>query len=218
MRLPIATLVSAVLIVATASASGAQSSVRDLRQRALLLNLPDYAHVLYVLGDLNGDGVVDRTDLALLRQVAAPPSAPMPPAVRCVAAGDVNLDRKIDDRDVAMLAGWLKQTSHLEIPALYWQSGLACGFGQAYLAATIDPAAGEQFLIRFLDPDYSASNCSAEVHSGPVTIRPAPDGRGFVGVVSPDAKPGTLAVVRLNLPRNRRYYYNLLIRDTHSTD
>jgi len=180
----------------------------------MMAKLPDSTHVLYVLGDLNGDGVVDRKDLALLRQIVATPSAPMPAAVRCQAAGDVNLDRKLDASDVAVLAGWLKDAPRLDIPALYWQSGLGCKLAEPYLAATIEPRAGDSFVIRFIDPHYSTSNSRVAVHSGPATIHPASDGNGYAGTISSDARPGVLAILQITLPRNRSYYYDLQVRST----
>ena len=179
-----------------------------------MAKLPDSTHVLYVLGDLNGDGVVDRKDLALLRQIVATPSAPMPAAVRCQAAGDVNLDRKLDASDVAVLAGWLKDAPRLDIPALYWQSGLGCKLAEPYLAATVEPRASDGFLISFIDPRYSTSSVRVEVRSGPATIRPAADGKGYAGTISFDAKPGALAILLITLPGDRSYYYNLQVRST----
>jgi hypothetical protein len=198
--------------VAAVSLCGAQQPTRE--QLELVRNLPDNAHVLYALGDLNGDGMVDQKDLALLRQIVAKPSAPMPAAVRCSAAGDVNLDRKLDAADVAVLAGWLKDSPRVEIPALYWQSGLGCKLTEPYLAATIEPGAGDNFLIRFVDPRYSTSNTRVVVNSGPATIRPASDGKGYAGTISSDPKPGALVVLQITLPRNRSYYYDLQIRST----
>ena len=200
------------IVLSAVSLCGAQQPTRA--QLELLANLPDSVHVLYALGDLNGDGVVDRKDLALLREIVAKPSAPMPAALRCQAAGDVNLDRKLDASDVAVLAGWLKDAPRLDTPALYWQSGLGCKLSEPYLAATVEPRAGESFLIRFIDPRHSTSNSRVEVHSGPATIRPASDGKGYEGTVSSDAKPGALAILQITLPGNRSYYYDLQVRST----
>jgi len=200
------------IVLSAVSMCGAQQPTRA--QLELLANLPDGAHVLYALGDLNGDGVVDRKDLAFLREIVATPSAPMPAAVRCQAAGDVNLDRKLDASDVAVLAGWLKDAQRLDIPALYWQSGLGCKLTEPYLAATIEPRAGDSFLFRFIDPRYSTSNSRVEVHSGPATIRPASDGKGYAGTISSDAKSGALAILHITMPGNRSYYYDLQVRST----
>lgn len=198
------------LVLSLPSLCGAQQPTRE--QLELLKKLPDNAHVLYILGDLNGDGVVDQKDLALLREIVAKPSAPMPAAVRCQAAGDLNLDRKLDASDVTMLAGWLKDAPRVSIPALYWQTGLGCKLSEPYLAATIEPRAGDNFLIRFIDPRYSTSNVRVVVHSGPATIRPAADGKGYSGTISSDAKSGALAILLITLPRNRSYYYDLQVR------
>jgi hypothetical protein len=196
--------------IAAPSMCAAQQPTRQ--QLELLRDLPDSAHVLYILGDLNGDGVVDQKDLALLREIVAKPSAPFPAAVRCQAAGDVNLDRKLDASDVAVLAGWLKDAPRINIPALYWQPGLGCKLSEPYLAATIEPRAGDNLLIRFIDPSYSTANVRVQVRSGPATIRPASDGKGYSGTISSDAKPGALAILLITLPRNRSYYYDLQVR------
>ena len=198
------------IVLSAVSLCGAQQPTRA--QLEMLVNLPDSDHVLYALGDLNGDGVVDRKDLALLREIVAKPSAPMPATVRCQAAGDLNLDRKLDASDVAVLAGWLKDAPRLETPALYWQSGLGCKLTEPYLAATIEPRVGDSFVVRFIDPRYSTSNSRVEVHSGPATIRPASDGKGYAGAISSDAKPGALAILQITLPGNRSYYYDLQVR------
>jgi len=203
-----------VLLIVLSAVSPCRAQQPTRAQLELLANLPDSVHVLYALGDLNGDGVVDRKDLALLREIVAKPSAPMPAAVRCQAAGDVNLDRKLDASDVAMLAGWLKDAPRLDIPALYWQSGLGCKLSEPYLAATVEPRAGDSFLIRFIDPRYSTSNSRVVVHSGPATIRPASDGKGYEGTVSSDAKTGALTILQITLPGNRSYYYDLQVRST----
>ena len=204
-------LEASALSISAVSMCRAQQPTRQ--QLELLSKLPDNAHVLYALGDLNGDGVVDRKDLVALRQIVAKPSAPMPAAIRCQAAGDVNLDRKLDASDVAVLAGWLKDAPRVDIPALYWQSGLGCKLSEPYLAATIEPRAGDTFLIRFIDPRYKTSNVRVVVRSGPASIRPAADGKGYEGTISSDAKPGALASLLISIPGNRSYYYDLQVRN-----
>ena len=196
--------------IAAPSMCAAQQPTQQ--QLELLRNLPDSAHVLYILGDLNGDGVVDQKDLALLREIVAKPSSSLPAAVRCQAAGDVNLDRTLDAGDVALLAGWLKDAPRVNIPALYWQPGLGCKLSEPYLAATIEPHAGDTFRIRFIDPHYSTSNVRVVVHSGPATIRPAADSMGYEGTISSDAKPGALAILLISITGNRSYYYDLQVR------
>jgi hypothetical protein len=68
-RKPIAfvsTLAAALFTLFSALAMAGQANITEA-QKELLRNLPATVRTLYVLGDLNGDGQVDRQDLALLR-------------------------------------------------------------------------------------------------------------------------------------------------------
>jgi hypothetical protein len=179
---------------------------RTEQQKELLSNLPDSVRLLYALGDLNGDGQVDRQDLALLSAMVSAGSATPPAAVKCVAAGDLDLDGKIDRNDLGILSEWLKDSPRVKIPALYWQPTLACGFIEPFLAATIEPGPGDPVEIRFLDPSYTASNSTVTVQSGPISITKASDGKRFSGKVSPKAHAGQRALLMLTLPGNRQYF------------
>lgn len=201
-------LAAAFFVLFSALAIADPAGISDA-QKELLRNLPDTVRILYVLGDLNGDGQVDRQDLALLSAMVSAGSATPPAAVKCVAAGDLDLDGKIDRNDLDILSEWLKDSPRVKIPALYWQPTLACGFSEPFLAATIEPSPRDPVEIRFLDPSYTASNSTVTVQSGPISITKASDGKGFSGKVSPKARAGERALLMLTLPGSRQYLFSI---------
>src|ERR1051326_7289641 len=76
------------------------------KKRQALANLEVGVVPLFVLGDLNEDGVVDQQDLKLLREYVAQKNAV---GISCMAAADLNEDRAVDAKDVDVLAQILKQ-------------------------------------------------------------------------------------------------------------
>jgi hypothetical protein len=188
--------VLAALLLSFSAIALAGEAGRTEQRKELLSNLPDSVRLLYALGDLNGDGRVDRQDLALLRALVSAGGASPIPGIKCIAAGDLNLDGKIDQNDLDILSEWLKDSPRVAIPALYSQPSLACGFTEPFLAATIEPGPGEPVEIRFYDPAYNTS----------ISLKPADDGKGFSGKVSPKARAGERALLTLTLPGSRQYF------------
>jgi hypothetical protein len=186
-------------------------------QQQMILALPVDVRILYIVGDLNGDGRVDAKDLNLLRAAVASKGS-TPAGVTCMAAGDVNLDRVVDNKDVEVLSGWLRASPQIAIPALYWQPSVPCSPGEPFLGATIDPRPNSNVRVRFLEPVYSPSNVSLVVRSGPATFRPAMDGKGFDGHTLSRARPGQTVTTMVTLPDGRRYYLDFHIAPRRGTD
>lgn len=57
----------------------------------------------FVLGDLNGDGVVTSADAAIALQLAVEKRPPYPPSTEQAVAGDVNGDGRINSADAALI-------------------------------------------------------------------------------------------------------------------
>ncbi len=101
---------------------------------------------LFVIGDVNEDGVVDAADLALMEKLAAGQS---PAAATCPAAADPNMDGKVDATDLEIMRRMLVNGS-VAVPALNFQFKLPCGFKRLRLAARPSVNVGES------DPVYSS--------------------------------------------------------------
>jgi hypothetical protein len=162
---------------------------------------------MYVIGDLNEDGVVDQKDRAILAAIAASPSSPTPASATCLAAGDLNFDGRVDRNDLEMLDRWLKRRPKLAVPALGYQATLPCGFTNAIVAARYEAHPGERVPIRFLEHGLTSANSTVTLHSGPATVKASRDGGGYDVTTSPTAKPGDSVAVLLTLPNGRRYLY-----------
>jgi hypothetical protein len=162
---------------------------------------------LFVLGDLNEDGVVDRRDRDLLALLVGGASMK---SVSCAAAGDLDLNLKLDQKDLDRFDQWLSGGG-VDIPGLTFEPTLPCKFRHLFVAARFDAVPGEFIPIRLLDPGLSNSKCQASIESGPASIEVAHDGKGFVVKPSAQARPGDIVTVLLNL-KGRKYYYTFPIR------
>ena len=169
---------------------------------------PDFEQGLvpvFVLGDLNEDGRVDKIDQELLKQMLAAPGNRAPAGASCVAAGDLNLNSRIDQEDLSRMNEWLKDEPQVEIPALTYDNRLPCAFKHLLIATRLDATPGEDVPIVFLEPGLSPSNSNVVVQSGPGIVRQAKDGKGYVVRTSPSATVGEHVILLITLPR-RRYY------------
>ena len=162
---------------------------------------------LFVLGDLNEDGVVDRHDRDLLARLVA--GAPLK-SVSCAAAGDLDLNLKLDHKDLERFDQWLADGG-VDIPGLKFEPTLPCRFKHLLVAARFDAYPGEFVPIRLLDPGLNTSNSQASVESGAASIEPSSDRKGFIVKPSAQAHPGDLVTVLLTL-RGKKYYYTFSIR------
>jgi len=174
-------------------------------------NLPDGVLPLYVLGDLNEDGRVDREDLRILTGLvgALEKDAPPPRGLSCVAAGDVNLNGDIESADVKRLAEWLGKSNEIATPALYWKPGLPCRLARLAVASKAQARPGGEFAVMLIGSGQDARNTRVAIHSGPATVAVAADGSGFTVATARTAKDGDYIVLRVTEPERREYFYTV---------
>jgi hypothetical protein len=165
---------------------------------------------LFVLGDVNEDGKIDEKDLALVRQLAKRTLSTLPTkAISCPAAGDLDQDGVISARDVAELTKWIRLG--VTTPALSYLSALPCNFTRLLIAASPGVERGGKAHIRFMDRSLNTSNSAVTVEEGDAAIASARDGRGYEVTPGVTAKIGDLIVLKITIPRNKSYYYSLLL-------
>jgi hypothetical protein len=126
---------------------------------------------LFVLGDVNEDGIVDDTDVELLGLAL---DGLAPESVTCLAAGDISRDGELDEADFDRLVDMVADGPPLA-PALFAAPYLPCSYSGLHLAASleIEPDAPVRLRI-FGDGDETLE----VVPEGPVEVAPAEDGRG----------------------------------------
>jgi hypothetical protein len=164
---------------------------------------------LFVLGDVNEDGRVDATDLDLVAQLARSRAPTRPTAqASCPAAGDVDQNGIIDERDRAALAKWVEH-GPVPAPALYSQQFLPCNFNRFQLAASATRSPSGSVSIRFIDSALSTSTVKARVMEGPGRAAPSSDRRGYVVTIDRAARAGDLVVLEITLPGSLVYIYTL---------
>jgi len=170
------------------------------------LNFPEGVIPLFVVADVNGDGVVDAADEAMLKKaILNGKTAALP----CEAAGDLNLDEQVNGDDVKMLHDWLQKSPTVKIPALYATTSLPCRNPNAFVAATLSASPGSSAFIRFFRAGLNTKTCRARIHAGSASVVASPTGDGFDVRVFGNAKPGKLIVVLLSIPNGRNYYYSI---------
>jgi hypothetical protein len=184
--------------------------------RTSLPDLPMDVVPLYVMGDLNGDNVVDATDERLIRQLIAATARGKepPPQITCLAAGDLDLDSQVTHKDAAMLKRWLHAGRAVAVPALHWEPSLPCTFTHPLFASRVDSIAGEAVPILFIDKGLTTRNTNAILVSGPAQISPRGDGSGYDVAVSTGARDGDFVRLILLLPGRRAYTYTIPIVST----
>ena len=196
-------LIVAELIVVIASAAAAPGAPAAGRRED---RLKTGTVALFVLGDLNGDGVVDRADRELLRQIVESGANTFPPGAKCPAAGDLFFERKLGKDDLDELDSWLKY-GPVEASALAYNPALPCS-SNAFIAAQRKSVDGQPVSLQFLDEHLSAANTTVTVIKGAADCRSDADSRGFV--IQPTQRSGsiTLSIV---LPGARKYLYTFPI-------
>jgi hypothetical protein len=163
----------------------------------------------FVLGDLNEDGIVDRQDRALLAATAGRPATAPPRGVSCVAAGDLNFDRRVDGRDLKIMDEWLAAAPRLEAPALNFQPSLPCSFRRPFVALSPQLLAGGSASIRFLQKGVSSSNARVTVYSGSASV--TREASGYAVNAPASAKSGELIDILITMPDRREYLYTYQI-------
>lgn len=197
-------------VSAFAFAAGTESPTRD-ETRKILRELPDGVHPLYVLGDLNEDGKVDREDLRILSEFvdAQRTNGFAPGGLTCIAAGDVNRDGNVDSADIGMLKDWLARAPELPAPALYWSSQLPCSYSHLMVASKVQSHPGEVVAVLVVGKGVDPAKTELRIHSGPATVTRAGGGRGFDVKVAATATSSDYIVLKLTVPDRRDYYYQL---------
>jgi hypothetical protein len=194
-----------VLALAVAILIGSRPARAQLNQHRREAIKPYFEEGLvpfFVLGDLNEDGKVDRKDRDLLAELIKHPSSHV---ASCPAAGDLDFNFKLDQKDLDRFDEWLAKGG-VQTPALTFQPTLPCQFKHLLVAARFDASPSETVPIRFLDERLNTSNSRATIVSGPASVEAASDNKGFIVTPEAAAKVGDIVTVLLNL-RGHEYYY-----------
>jgi hypothetical protein len=211
--LSIGCLVAGLGFARIAAAAGAKADQPSDATKQALSSLEEGTVPLYVLGDLNGDGRVDKEDRKLLSDLisARAKRSSTPAEVKCVAAGDLNLDRAIDREDLGLLDSALAKQAEVSPAALEYEPSLPCRLTNAFVASWLDPSPGQTIPVTLIRSDLTTSNVTAAIKSGPATIHSRPDRKSYDLQVGGSAKPGDLIVVLFTLPNRREYALTLPI-------
>jgi hypothetical protein len=178
------------------NAAGAQS----LQQQRLemLHRLEVGAAPLFIFGDVNEDGKVNATDLALIQQLAAGKS---PAAATCPAAGDFNQDGKIDAADVDAMRKMLSAGTPATL-TLGFPYRLPCSFKRMLVAAHPNADEKGENAVYFLDSRFTTENSTVVVQMGKAAVAPMADRHGYIiDALSSPGESGTLAL-KITLGKN----------------
>ena len=175
------------------------------RKMEALKNMEHGVAPLFVLGDLNEDGVVDEKDLQLAQTyVQRKTSAD----VSCLAAGDLNTDGVVDAKDVALFQQALNKGA-IQAPPLVYHSSLRCDYKNFFIAALSGTRAGGSLPVYFLDRRFNSQNSSVTVQSGQATV--AKNGDAYRVQVAKSAPKNSLVTLAIMLADNRTYTYTFLV-------
>lgn len=126
-----------------------EALVTDKEIREEISELPPNLSPYFVLGDLNEDGFVDDYDWGLLEVIVESDQNEIPEEVRCLAAGDYDVDGFIEQDDLAMLAADVLGEEPLFAPALYAQPYASCEYTNLTIAAPLEVRAGDTAIVQF---------------------------------------------------------------------
>jgi hypothetical protein len=160
---------------------------------------------LFVLGDLNEDGLVDQEDLKLLRAYVAHPNSA---GTSCLAAADLDDNGSINAHDVAVLEQVLSKGA-VKAPALSSHARLGCDFKHFFIAALPQGRAGSAVPIHFLDPRSNTQNSAVTIFTGPATV--VSDHGAFMVQVAKSAPAGAIITVSITLADGKKYLYSFRI-------
>jgi hypothetical protein len=160
---------------------------------------------LFVLGDLNEDGLVDQEDLKLLRAYVAHPGSA---GISCLAAADLDDNGSISAHDVAVLEQILSKGA-VKAPALSSHARLGCDFKHFFIAALPQGRAGSAVPIHFLVPRFNTQNSSAAIFAGPATI--VSEHGAFMVQVAKSAPAAAIVTVSITLADKQKYLYSFRV-------
>jgi len=160
---------------------------------------------LFVLGDLNEDGVVDQEDLKLLRAYVAHPGSA---GISCLAAADLDDNGSITAHDIAVLEQVLSKGA-VKAPALSSHARLGCDFKHFFIAALPQGRAGGAVPIHFLDPRFNTQNSTATIFAGPATV--VSNHGAFLVQIAKSAPAGAIVTVSITLADKQKYLYSFRV-------
>jgi hypothetical protein len=160
---------------------------------------------LFVLGDLNEDGVVDQEDLKLLRAYVA---HPVGAGISCLAAADLDDNGSINAHDLTVLEQVLGKGA-VKAPALSSHARLGCDFKHFFIAALPQGRPGGAVPIHFLDPRFNAQNSTATIFAGPATI--VSEHGAFMVQVAKSAPAGAIVTASIAMADKEKYLYSFRV-------
>jgi Dockerin type I domain len=175
------------------------------KKREAISNFEAGVVPLFVLGDLNEDGVVDQQDLNLLRAYVAHPGSA---AISCLAAADLDDNGSINAHDIAVLEQVLGKGA-VKAPALSAHARLGCDFKHFFIAALPQGRAGSAVPIHFLDSRFNPQNSTATIFTGPATV--VSNQGAFLVQVAKSAPAGAIVTVSITLADKQRYLYSFRV-------
>jgi hypothetical protein len=175
------------------------------KKRAAISNFEAGVVPLFVLGDLNEDGLVDQEDVKLLRAYVAHSGSA---GISCLAAADLDDNGSINAHDVAVLEEILSKGA-VKAPALSAHARLGCDFKHFFIAALPQGRAGSAVPIHFLDLRFNPQNSTATIFTGPATV--VSNQGAFLVQVAKSAPAGAIVTVSLTLADKQRYLYSFRV-------
>ena len=160
---------------------------------------------LFVLGDLNEDGVVDQKDLQMLRAYVEHPGST---GISCLAAADLDDNGSINAHDIAVLEEILSK-GPVKAPALSSHARLGCDFKHFFIAALPQGRAGSAVPIHFLDPRFNTQNSTASIFSGPATV--VSNHGAFMVQIAKNAPAEAIVTVSITLADQQKYLYSFRV-------
>jgi hypothetical protein len=175
------------------------------KKREAISNFEAGVVPLFVLGDLNEDGVVDQEDAKLLRAYVAHSGSA---GISCPAAADLDDNGSINAHDIELLERILSKGA-VKAPALSAHARLGCDFKHFFIAALPQGRAGSTVPIHFLDPRFNTQNSTATIFTGPATV--VSNHGAFLVQVAKSAPAGAIVTVSLTLANKQRYLYSFRV-------
>jgi hypothetical protein len=175
------------------------------KKRGAISNFEAGVVPLFILGDLNEDGLVDQQDLKLLRAYVAHPSNA---GISCLAAADLDDNGSINAHDVAVLEEILSK-GLVKAPALSSHARLGCDFKHFFIAALPQGKAGSAVPIHFLDPRFTTQNSMATIFAGPATI--VSNHGAFMVQIAKSAPAEAIVTVSITLADQQKYLYSFRV-------
>ena len=198
-------LCATVLLFAISAAQQKKLPPDYEKKRQAISNFEAGVVPLFILGDLNEDGLVDQEDLKLLlAYVAHPRSA----GISCLAAADLDDNGTINAHDITVLEEILSKGA-VKAPALSSHARLGCDFKHFFIAALPQGRAGSAVPIHFLDSRFNTQNSTVTIFAGPATV--VSDHGAFMVQVARSAPAGAIVTVSITLADKQKYLYSFRV-------